>query len=119
MNGLPPIPLSLPSLGSSESSGSLESLSNSLTPLSPGLPLSTQPANTTNPLVGGFEAMLAETMQLERTAQQNVETALTGGDITQAEVLSAVKKADLSLRLLMQIRNKTLAAYNEVQQMRF
>ena len=90
--------------------------------IGPGLPLPASPLDageSSNPLAAGFEAMLTETMQLEQAAQQNIETALTGGDITQAEVLAAVKKADLSLRLLMQLRNKTLAAYNELQQMRF
>ena len=90
-----------------------------LGPTSPSLPLPAQPSTDANPLATGFESLLSETMQLEQSAQANIETALTGGDITQAEVLSAVKKADLSLRLLMQIRNKTLAAYNEIQQMRF
>ena len=88
-------------------------------PLAPGLPLpSTTPAPA-NPLAESFQALLGETLQLEQNAQAQVETALTGGDVTQAEVLAAVKKADLSLRLLMQVRNKTLAAYNELQQMRF
>lgn len=95
--------------------------SSSPTPLAaPGLPLPTTPApGGANPLAAGFESMLSETLQLEQTAQHNVEAALTGGDITQAEVLASIKKADLSLRLLIQLRNKTLAAYNELQQMRF
>ena len=90
-----------------------------ITPLAPGLPLPTATPDATNPLAKGFESLLSDTMQLEQQAQANIETALTGGDITQAEVLTAVKKADLSLRLLMQLRNKSLAAYNEIQQMRF
>ena len=97
----------------------LQTLSPDIAPLAPGLPQPALAPTNENPLVGGFEALLSETMQLEQTAQANIETALTGGDITQAEVLTAVKKADLSIRLLMQLRNKTLAAYNEVQQMRF
>ena len=39
--------------------------------------------------------------------------------MTQAEVMAAVKKADLSVRLLMQVRNKAIAAYNEIQAMKF
>ena len=116
MHGLPSIPL--PQTPLSSTSMGLDA-GGSLTQLAPGLPLPLEPTSEANPLAAGFEAMLSETLQLEQTAQQNVETALTGGDITQAEVLAAVKKADLSLRLLMQIRNKTLAAYNEIQQMRF
>ena len=40
-----------------------------------------------------------------------------GGDITQVEVFSAFKKADLALRMLLQIRNGVLEAYNEIKQM--
>ena len=97
----------------------LQSPGSGIAPLAPGLPLPTSTPDASNPLAKGFEALLSDTMQLEQTAQANIETALTGGDITQAEVLTAVKKADLSLRLLMQLRNKSLAAYNELQQMRF
>ena len=93
--------------------------SSPLQPASPGLPLPATQQPTADPLSTAFESMLSETMQLEQQAQSHIETALTGGDVTQAEVLAAVKKADLSLRLLMQLRNKALAAYNEVQQMRF
>ena len=113
---LPPLNIASP-LGSP---GASPLGASPLGPLSPGLPLPTVPTTApANPLVGGFESLLTETMQLEQSAQSNIETALTGGDITQAEVLASVKKADLSLRLLMQLRNKTLAAYNELQQMRF
>lgn len=56
-------------------------------------------------------------MQIE--ADQSVMHALAGGDITQVEVLSSVKKADLALRMMLQVRNKVLDAYNEIQQIRF
>lgn len=56
-------------------------------------------------------------MQIE--ADQNVMHAVAGGDITQVEVLSSVKKADLALRMMLQVRNKLLDAYNEIQQIRF
>ena len=58
-----------------------------------------------------------QTSSLAQSAEQAVETSLTGGDITQIEVLSAVKKADLALRMMMQIRNKLLEGFNEIKQM--
>jgi flagellar hook-basal body complex protein FliE len=57
------------------------------------------------------------TMQVE--ADFAVMQALAGGDVTQVEVLSAVKKADLAMRMMLQVRNKLLDAYNEMQQIRF
>ena len=35
------------------------------------------------------------------------------------ESFTAMREADLALKLTMQIRNKLLDAYNEIQQMRF
>ena len=35
-----------------------------------------------------------------------------------AEVLTAVQKADMSFRLMMQIRNKLVQAYQEIQNVR-
>jgi flagellar hook-basal body complex protein FliE len=59
------------------------------------------------------------TGSLQQEADMTVMQSLAGGDVTQVEVLSAVKKADLALRMMLQIRNKLLDAYNEVQQIRF
>ncbi len=42
----------------------------------------------------------------------------TGGEVNPAEVLTAVQKADLAFRLTMQIRNKLVPAYQEVQNIR-
>lgn len=61
---------------------------------------------------------LSETSAMEQQAQTAIEKSLTGGDITQVEVVSAVKKADMALRLMLQIRNKLYDAYQEVQQIR-
>jgi flagellar hook-basal body complex protein FliE len=61
---------------------------------------------------------LSETNALEQQAQTAIEASLTGGDVTQVEVVSAVKKADMALRLMVQIRNKLYDAYQEIQQIR-
>ena len=43
---------------------------------------------------------------------------MTGGDVNAAEVLTAVQKADLSFRMMTQIRNKLVEAYQEVKEIR-
>jgi len=43
---------------------------------------------------------------------------MTGGEIGMAEVLTAVQKADIAFKMMMQIRNKLVAAYQEIQNMR-
>ena len=64
-----------------------------------------------------IQGSLAEINQTQMTASAAVEESLSGGDITQVEVFSAMKKADLSMRMLLQIRNKVMAAFNEIKQM--
>lgn len=56
------------------------------------------------------------TMQLD--ADQAVEQMFTGGDVSPAEVLTAVQKADLAFRLTMQMRNKLMEVYQEVRDIR-
>jgi len=61
---------------------------------------------------------LGQTNSMELAAHSAIEKGLVGGDITQVEVVSAVKKADMALRLMIQIRNKLVDAYQEIQQLR-
>lgn len=68
-----------------------------------------------------FKEMMLESLQntnqLQESSQQAIQKGLLGEDITQAEVFTSVKKADLALRMMVQMRNKLLEAYNEVQRM--
>jgi flagellar hook-basal body complex protein FliE len=65
-----------------------------------------------------FKDMLVDSIQQVNTMQQDanaaVENLFTGGDANPAEVLSAVQKADLAFRMMMQVRNKLVAAYQEI-----
>ena len=53
---------------------------------------------------------------MQTEASGMVHSLLTGGDVNEAEVLTAVQKADLAFRMLLQVRNKLIEAYREVQQ---
>jgi flagellar hook-basal body complex protein FliE len=61
---------------------------------------------------------LGETNRLESESQAAIAEGLTGGDLTNAEVMASARKADLALRMMLQVRNKLVDAYREVQQMR-
>ena len=61
---------------------------------------------------------LRRTNALQQEARQAIEAGLTGGDVSQIEVFTAVKKADLAMRMMLQVRNKLVEAYQEIQQMR-
>ncbi len=54
----------------------------------------------------------------QQDADQAVEKLFTGGQITPAEVLTAVQKADLAFRMMIQVRNKLVEAYTQIEAIR-
>lgn len=69
-----------------------------------------------------FKAILAESFnevnRLQQDADQAITRLQTGQDVNLTEVMVAVEKADLAFKTLMQIRNKLVEAYKQVEQMR-
>jgi flagellar hook-basal body complex protein FliE len=61
---------------------------------------------------------LREVNSMQQQADKAVETLATGGEINPAEVLTTVQKADIAFRMMMQIRNKLVQAYDEVKNIR-
>jgi flagellar hook-basal body complex protein FliE len=61
---------------------------------------------------------IREVNSMQLQADQAVESLATGGDVNPAEVLTAVQKADLAFRMMMQVRNKLVQAYEEVKSIR-
>ena len=71
--------------------------------------------------VDDFANLLLKQVQNVNTMQTDandmVHSLLTGGDVNEAEVLTAVQKADIAFRMLLQVRNKLIEAYREVLRM--
>ena len=69
-----------------------------------------------------FSNMLAEGImkvnEMQNTSNNQMEQLLTGGDVNQAEVFTGMQKADMSFRMLVQIRNKLMQAYEEINSIR-
>ena len=69
-----------------------------------------------------FKSVLADSMAEVNRLQEDADTAITrlqtGQDVNLTEVMVAVEKADLAFKTLMQIRNKLVDAYREIEQMR-
>jgi len=87
------------------------------------LPTGMQPLRDAEQAGGpSFKDVLLNSIQevnsLQQEANHAVETLATGGDVNPAEVLTAVQKADIAFRMMMQIRNKVVAAYDEVKNIR-
>jgi flagellar hook-basal body complex protein FliE len=75
------------------------------------------------PVEGGkfFELLkqgLDEVNKLQADADRSVEALYTGQTDDVASVLTAVNKAGVAFDLLMEIRNKLVDAYRDIQQMR-
>ena len=71
---------------------------------------------------GDFKSFLLESIRQVNSMQQDadlaVEKLVSGEDVSPAEVLPAVQKADIAFKRMMQIRNKMVQAYNDVQSIR-
>ena len=69
-----------------------------------------------------FKNLFLEAIDHVNTMQQDADKAVeqlaTGGDVNTAEVLTMIQKSDLSFRMMMQIRNKLVQAYQEVKEIR-
>ena len=87
-----------------------------------GVPTLVPPASGVAPAAGpDFAALLAEAVGEVNAQAHAADAAATGAllgeNVTQAEVFTAVKKADLSLRMLIGVRNKLLEGWKELQSM--
>jgi len=84
-----------------------------------GIEALSTPQQTTGP---SFKEFLLHSLDHVNSMQQDanhaVEQLATGEDVNAAEVLTAVQKADLSFRMMMQIRNKLVQAYQEIKEIR-
>lgn len=92
-------------------------------PLPPS-PSAPSPAAGAAPAAGAssFQDLLMQSLHevngMQQDAQNAVEQLATGGEVNLAEVMTAVQKADMSFRLMMQMRNKLVQAYNEIRDIR-
>lgn len=86
-------------------------------------PMPTQPGKMAGVQESGsFKNFLVDSIQdvnaMQQQADVAVETLMTGGDVDPAEVLTAVQKADMAFRLMLQMRNKAMQAYQEIKDIR-
>jgi flagellar hook-basal body complex protein FliE len=57
--------------------------------------------------------------QLHNSAADQVSNLLQGGGADVNNVMIAVEKADVSFQLMMQVRNKIVSAYQDIEKMQF
>ena len=56
---------------------------------------------------------------LNNTAGAQISNLLQGGSGDMTSVMIAVEKADASFQLMMQVRNKIVSAYQDIEKMQF
>ncbi len=61
---------------------------------------------------------IGQVNSMQQEADKAVQGLFTGGDADPATVLTAVQKADMAFRMMMQIRNKLSSAYDEFKNIR-
>ena len=71
-------------------------------------------AASSNPFSEMLVDGVAKVNDMQMSAGGQMEQLLTGGEVNQAEVFTSMQKADMSFRLLVQIRNKLMDAYQEL-----
>ncbi len=95
---------------------------NALNPLQPIQPQTGETTGTSGTSGKDFKQYLMESLQqvnqLQQEADAKVDGLMTGQTDNVVEVFGAVRKADVAFSLLMEMRNKMLDAYQEIQQMR-
>jgi flagellar hook-basal body complex protein FliE len=89
---------------------------NSISPIAPA-------ATPGSSAGGGFGDVLKNAVNqvsgLENSAEQQVNTLLQGGNADMSKVMVSVEKADVAFQMMMQVRNKIVSAYQDIEKMQF
>ena len=76
---------------------------------------------TADPASPSFDQLLKDSLQsvdrLKKEADEAIQRLAVNGGVSIHKTMIAMEKADLSFRLMMQIRNKIVEAYQEVMRM--
>ncbi|MBI5584038.1 MAG: flagellar hook-basal body complex protein FliE [Deltaproteobacteria bacterium] len=95
---------------------------SAIQPLDPALTGWLKPEAARRPeTAGNFKQSLAQTVQeidgLQQEADLAIEAMSSGEPKDVHEVMIAMEKAGISLRLMVQVRNKILAAYEDIMRL--
>lgn len=77
-------------------------------------------SDTAQPAFSGmFRSMVDQTSHLETQANQTVMGLMNGSGVELHDAMIATQKADISFELALQVRNKAVAAYQQMMNMQF
>jgi flagellar hook-basal body complex protein FliE len=87
-------------------------------PVAPSIPQTVEGTGGGQPFKNILLEALNQVNDMQGQANEAVQQLVTGGDVNPAEVLTTLQKADMSFRLMLQIRNKLVQAYQEINSIR-
>ena len=64
-----------------------------------------------------LKSMVSETDQQQKNADLTMQQLHTGGEKNLHEAMISMEKADISMRYMIQVRNKAIEAYQEIMRM--
>ena len=71
------------------------------------------------PFAGMMRAMVEQTTALDQKASQAVTGVMNGQGVEVHDAMIATQKADIAFELALQVRNKAVAAYQQMMNMQF
>ena len=71
------------------------------------------------PFAGMLQAMVEQTSALDQKASQAVTGLMNGQGVEIHDAMIATQKADMAFELALQVRNKAVAAYQQMMNMQF
>ncbi len=86
-------------------------------PGAPGVGTAGPAGSVATGFVGTLKDAIAKVNEVQVEATQAVEKLATGESQNVHQTMIALQKADVSFQLMMQLRNKIVTAYEEIQRM--
>lgn len=75
------------------------------------------PTSTAKKIVGSFENMMNEVNNDQIQAEEKITQMVAGKNKDVAGTMIAMEKADVSMRMMMAVKNKAVNAYQEIMRM--
>ncbi len=79
----------------------------------------TPPATGDTGFSGVLKGALNQVSTMQDSASAQVNTLMAGGSGDMSKVMVSVEKADVAFQLMMQVRNKIVNAYQDIEKMQF
>jgi len=92
---------------------------NAYTPITPSTGLGEQPVGENFSSILSNAVRSVDRLHDEAASQVGNLMQGSGGTADLNDVMVAVEKADVSFQLMMQVRNKIVSAYQEIEKMQF